>query len=359
MSAGGRIEIDGSAGEGGGQILRTALSLSLCTGTGFRITRIRAGRKEPGLRPQHVAAVQAAARIGRALPGRVGVGDTKLVFEPRGVLPGAHRFDIGTAGSTSLVVQTLLPALLGRDEASTVDVVGGTHNRQAPSFEFLARAFVPILRAAGAGVELALERHGFHPRGGGRVSLSVPARAVLRPLERLERGAVQCVRATAVQARLPRHVGERELAVVASALDRHLPGVARELKVTEVSSPGPGNALVIEVECENAIEVFTGFGERGLPAEEVARAALDEMLAWLAAGVPIGAHLADQLLLPLALAGGGAFRTLAPTPHARTNAEVIELFLPVRIGFVEDGAGTAVVRVAESSVLRTPPAEPG
>jgi RNA 3'-terminal phosphate cyclase (ATP) len=318
--------IDGSRGEGGGQVLRTALSLSLCTGQPFRIEKIRAGRPKPGLLRQHLTAVEAAAAVGGAEISGHHFGSRELTFIPGPVRAGSYHFAIGTAGSCTLVLQTLLPPLLTSNGLSELVLEGGTHNTTAPPFEFLARAFLPLLRRMGPKVVATLEQPGFYPAGGGKIRVQIEPVPHLSRLDLPERGALRSRRATALLAHLPRHIGERELRVVEAEL-----GWSDCLQIEEIaSSPGPGNVLVIEVGSEHVTEVFTGFGERGVPAEQVAMQAVREVREYLGAGVPVGRHLADQLLLPLALAGG-AFRTLAPSLHAITNIEAIQRFLPVAI----------------------------
>lgn len=334
------LVLDGSKGEGGGQILRTALALSLCTGRAFRLENVRAGREKPGLRRQHLTAVRAAQEIGGAGVAGAELGATRLEFSPSALRPGHYSFDVGTAGSTSLVLQTVLPALLTAAEPSSLVLCGGTHNPQAPPFEFLERSFLPLVRRLGPVVKAKLDRPGFYPAGGGRVRVEVRPAAALAPLELLERGALRGIRATALVANLDPEIGRRELRVVQRGLD--VPPAV--LRLETVRSPGPGNALVVELETERVTEVCTGFGQRGRRAEAVAAAACAQARAWLEAGAPVGAYLADQLLLPLALAGGEAFRTVEPTAHARTNAWVIEQFLPVRVEFRADG-GTWVAEV--------------
>jgi len=320
------IEIDGSLGEGGGQIVRTALGLSLVTGVPVRVRNVRARRERPGLRRQHLTAVQAAARIGDARVEGARLKSTELVFEPGVPAGGTYAFDVGTAGSATLVLQTILPGLLRAREPSRVTVRGGTHNPLAPPFEFLAEAFVPLLARMGAQLEVELPRHGFYPAGGGEVRLAVTPGA-LRPLDLLERGRIVRREARAIVANLPESIAERELATV-----RKLLGWSkRECRAETVDADGPGNALTLVAGSEHVTEVVSGFGEIGVPAETVARRAAREMQRHLKAGVPVGEHLADQLLIPLALAGGGRFRTRPLTPHFTTNAEVVQRFLPVRI----------------------------
>jgi RNA 3'-terminal phosphate cyclase (ATP) len=321
------IELDGSFGEGGGQILRTALALSLVTGEPFRIARIRAGRSRPGLLRQHLTAVRAAAAVGGAAVEGDHLGSSELAFRPSGVRPGEHRFAIGSAGSGTLVAQTVLPALLLAPEPSTVTVEeGGTHNPAAPPFEFLARGFLPLIERMGPRVDATLERYGFFPRGGGRFTVRVEPVPRLAPLHLDRRGAVRRVSVEAAVAGLPLHIAEREARTAAEVLE--LPPEA--LAVRELPpEAGPGNAVMVTVESEHVTEVFSGFGQKGTPAETVARGAANEARAYLEHDVAAGEHLADQLMIPLALAGEGSFSTLPLSSHAETNVEVIRRFLPV------------------------------
>ncbi len=322
------IIIDGSRGEGGGQVLRTSLTLSLVTGQPFRIEKIRAERQKPGLRRQHLTAVTAAAEISCARVNGARLGSQLVEFYPRSVKADSYHFDIGTAGSCTLVLQTVLPPLLTAASPSKLLLEGGTHNPGAPPFNFLCHAFLPLIRRMGPRVSATLQRAGFYPAGGGRISVAIEPSSHLVRLDLQERGAILERSAKAVVARLPRSIADRELAVVRETLK--WPEACCEA-VEEQSSPGPGNILVLGIVSEQVSEVFTGFGEKGVRAEWVAEAAVREAQRYLAAGVPVGPHLADQLLVPMALAGGGSFRTIAPTRHLLTNAEVIRRFLPVEI----------------------------
>lgn len=341
------LEIDGSQGEGGGQVLRTSLALSLLTGQPFTLTKIRAGRKKPGLRRQHLVAVEAAARVGAARVEGASEGSRALSFEPAGVQPGVYELDIGTAGSTTLVLQTIVPALLTASGPSRVSVRGGTHNPLAPPWEFLERVWLPLVERLGPRARGRLLRHGFYPAGGGQVEVELEPAARLSPFELLERGPVEEREARAIVSSLPVDVAKRELAVVRERLGWP-PDALQPVKVEDPR--GPGNALVLRVRCARATEVVSVCGERGLPAEEVAERAVRELLRWHAADVPVGEHLCDQLLLLLALAGGGRFRTLDPlSGHATTQAALIPRFLPaVRVETAPAGPGALEVRVVSA-----------
>jgi RNA 3'-terminal phosphate cyclase (ATP) len=321
------IAIDGSYGEGGGQILRTSLALSLVTGKPFSIHSIRAGRKKPGLMRQHLTAVNAAAEISLAALEGNSIGSQAFTFEPETVKPGSYRFAIGSAGSCTLVFQTVLPALLTAGEPSEIVLEGGTHNPFAPPFDFLEKAFLPVINRMGPGVDAVLEKPGFYPAGGGRFRVSIDPTDLNR-IDLLERGNIANKTARASVANLPVHIADRELKVIHETLkwDREA------LKAVEVEdSQGPGNILSIEVESDNITEVFTGFGEKGVSAEKVAKRTAQAVREYLAFNVPVGRYLADQLLVPMALAGGGKFRTLSPTKHTTTNIEIIKKFLDVEI----------------------------
>jgi RNA 3'-terminal phosphate cyclase (ATP) len=322
------LHIDGSQGEGGGQILRTSLALSLITQTPFRIDHIRANRDKPGLRQQHLTAVKAAAQVGQAEVTGAAVGSRELVFRPGPIHPGDYHIDIGTAGSATLVLQTILPPLLAASAPSTLTLQGGTHNIHAPPFEFLAQSFLPLVSRIGHTVSAHLDRPGFYPAGGGQITVGIQPGEQLQRLELLERGEIRHRRARAIVARLPRHIAERELRVVG----RELEWEDKFLEVVEwTHSRGPGNIVLIEIAGQQLTEVFTGFGERGVRAEAVAEAAAREAREYLEADVPVGLHFADQLLLPLALAHGGRYVIAEPTLHLTTNIEVIRRFLSATI----------------------------
>ncbi|HKZ17016.1 MAG TPA: RNA 3'-terminal phosphate cyclase [Geobacteraceae bacterium] len=339
------IVVDGSQGEGGGQVLRSSLALSLVTGLPFRIEKIRAGRPKPGLMRQHLTAVNAAVEIGRAQVEGAHIGSQALVFAPRSIKAGSYHFAVGTAGSCTLVLQSVLPALLTADSPSELLLEGGTHNPHAPPFDFLELAFLPLIRKMGPNVSATLQRPGFFPAGGGKITVSVEPVARLQRLDLPERGTILDRSARAVVARLPRSIAERELKVVRDRLNWE----ERSFSVEEaVSSMGPGNVLCLEIVSEHITEVFTGFGELGVSAEKVAGDTVKAVAEYLAANVPVGRYLADQLLLPMALAGGGSFRTLTPTRHMSTNADVIRQFLPVEVSMRQYARNDWEIRVASS-----------
>ncbi|MCP5520422.1 MAG: RNA 3'-terminal phosphate cyclase [Verrucomicrobiales bacterium] len=330
--------IDGSVGEGGGQILRTALALSLVTGEAFRIRNIRAGRRKPGLLRQHLTAVQAARAVGDGAVDGAELGSLELVFHPGRVAPGDYRFAVGTAGSATLVLQTVLPALLTAAGPSTLKLEGGTHNPFAPPFDFLDRTFLPLINRMGPTVSATLERHGFYPAGGGRFTVTIDPVPSLRPLELMDRGEIRQRRARAMVAALSPGIAERELAALQSQL-----GWGEECLAVETLNPawGPGNVLMAELVSDALTEVFTGFGERGVAAESVAETLATGVKTYLAADVPVGTHLADQLMLPMALAGGGGFRALPLSRHSLTNLEVVRDWLGCPI-HVEKGENRTV-----------------
>ncbi|MFO0873380.1 MAG: RNA 3'-terminal phosphate cyclase [Phycisphaerales bacterium] len=325
------IIIDGSRGEGGGQMLRTSLALSMATGRALRMTSIRANRPKPGLMRQHVTAVETAAAVCGAAVAGASVGSAVLDFAPGEVVPGDHEVRIGTAGSTTLVLQTVLCALAFAASPSTIAIEGGTHNPHAPTVDFLRGAFLPALGRMGLLVDVACERPGFYPAGGGRIVARIEPGSP-KALGLTQRGAILRGRATAMVAGLPGDIAVREIAVLRERLSS-APGFGGGddcFRIEHRRDRGPGNVVTIEVEAEGAREVFVGFGAQGVPAEKVAHQAADEALAWIAADVPVGPHLADQLLLPMALAGAGRFTTSSLSPHATTNIEVIERFLAAR-----------------------------
>ncbi|WP_119388452.1 RNA 3'-terminal phosphate cyclase [Taklimakanibacter lacteus] len=337
------LTIDGSQGEGGGQILRSALTLSLLTGEPFRIEKIRAGRAKPGLLRQHLAAVKAAVQISGGKAQGVELGSTALTFEPGEVRAGDYGFAIGSAGAASLVFQTVFLPLARQTAASRLTIEGGTHNLAAPPFEFLERAFLPAVRRMGFDATLTLQRHGFYPAGGGKLMAEIgPVRTGPEKFVAEDRGTLLSRNGEAMFANLGVDIARRE----AGRLQELLALAEGEVKIREVEASGPGNLLWIEIRHEHITDVFTAHGELNVTAEQVAGKVAKQVDKYIESEAAIGAHLADQLLLPLALAGGGRFTTTRPTPHTHSNIAVIEKFLPVEITITDARRGARLIEVS-------------
>jgi RNA 3'-terminal phosphate cyclase (ATP) len=343
------ITIDGSFGEGGGQMLRSSLAMSLVTGRPFVIENIRAGRQKPGLMRQHLTAVQAAKKVSRAQVTGDEIGSIWMEFRPGQVESGDYKFSVGTAGSATLVLQTVLPALMLAEGQSNLTLEGGTHNPFAPPLDFLIGAYLPLVN--GMGPRIAVDpmsiRPGFYPAGGGSFSVNIQPARQLGRLELLERGEILARRVTAMVANLPQHIAERECRVIAEK--SRWPQECFTVEVVE-HSRGPGNVVLIELRSEHVAEVFTGFGQIGVRAEAIAGRALDDARAYMAAGVPVGRYLADQLLLPLGIgahfgSGGGAFRTVSPSLHTTTHIEILHRFLDLDARIEQNGRDDFVVRI--------------
>lgn len=335
--------IDGSQGEGGGQILRSTLALSMYTGTPVKITNIRAGRRKPGLLRQHLTCALAAQEICGARVEGAELGSMQLIFEPSDIRSGDYEFAIGTAGSTCLVFQTVLPALLKADAVSTLKLSGGTHNMMAPSFDFIQHSFLPALQLMGIEVVAELTAYGFQPAGGGAwVATIKPAAAVL-PLQLPERGEMVSRQAVVTQSGIDLRVAERELAVV----QKKLGFTDAERVINAVESVGAGNILSVRLSYADVTEVIESIGQRGVRAERVAGQAIADVTRYLQSGAAVGEHLCDQLLLPMALGNGGSFTTLKPTPHTVTNCAVIQAFIDCDIKINELAADCFEVQVSK------------
>ena len=331
------IELDGR--HGGGQLLRSALTLSLCTGIGFHIDGIRAGRRRPGLMRQHLTAVNAAAQIGAACVHGAELGATALRFEPGPVSAGDYAFATGSAGSATLVLQTVLPALWRAGARSRLRLEGGTHNPLAPSADFIAGTYLPALSRMGVQASMQLLQHGFHPAGGGMLEVQVEPCAALQPHSWEARGALESITASVLMSGLSSGIGLRELQVLADRLGvdadpRHVQSVRPAL--------GPGNVAIVRVQHGQHVEVFSGHGERGVSAEQVGARLAGQVRIYLDGDGHIGEHLSDQLLLPMALAGTGAFTTHAISEHLASNARLIEKFLPVEFDWQPHPGGWRV-----------------
>jgi RNA 3'-terminal phosphate cyclase (ATP) len=323
--------------------------MSLVTGRHFVIENIRAGREKPGLMRQHLTAVKAAAEVGRAEVEGAEIGSARLEFRPGRVASGDYKFSVGTAGSTTLVLQTVLPALLLAEGESTIILEGGTHNPFAPPLDFLTKAYLPLINRLGPTVKVdpITVRPGFYPAGGGTFTVRIEPTRQLGRLELIQRGDIRARRVTAMVANLPQHIGERQCRAIAEKT-----GWDKGCFLIERGehSRGPGNVVLIELQSEHLSEVFTGFGQIGVRAETVAMRVLDEAHAYMAAEVPVGKHLADQLLLPLGIgahfgSGGGVFRTMALSLHATTHIELLRQFLELDVRVEKIDRGGCTVKV--------------
>lgn len=325
------LTLDGSYGEGGGQILRSALALSIVTGRPFTITNIRAGRKNPGLAPQHLVAVQAAVAVSNAEVQGAEHGSTALQFRPGRVRPGRYEFSTGTAGSVSLVFHSVFPALAQADARSEITIRGGTHVPWSPPFEHLSNVFLPSVAVLGLRADVTLTKCGYYPRGGGEITTVIhpseqnPARFVLESRGRLNRlwGVVGI-------SNIPDVIAGR-IASAATAMLRAA-GHSASIEERRLPSPGQGVFLFLCAEYEHSTAGFSSLGERGKPSEAVAREAVDAFLDFDRAEAAVEPHLADQLVLPAALSGGHcSFTVSRVTEHLRTNAWVVQQFLPVTV----------------------------
>ncbi len=332
------LQISGESG--GGQLLRSSLSLSLVTGQPFRMVNIRGKRPKPGLMRQHLTCVKAAAEICDAAVDGAELGSVELVFHPGKITGGDHSFAIGTGGSTTLVLQTLLPALLHAAKESTLRIEGGTHNPMAPPFEFVEQCYLPAISALGVNATAKLERHGFMQAGGGVLTAVIHPVKKWQKLTLTERGAPVETFGRVLHAHLHRDIADREIAAAAATLQWQPEQI--ELRHA-TDSIGPGNAILLGACFAHVCEITSGIAQMGKSAEAVAIGAAKSLRGYLASTAPVGAHLADQLLLPMALAGGGVFHTLTITDHTRTNMTLIEQFLPVRFAVEEVAPGVRAV----------------
>jgi RNA 3'-terminal phosphate cyclase (ATP) len=339
------IELDGSFGEGGGQILRTSLALSLLTGKPFRLHNIRAGRPKPGLQPQHLMSVRAAGTVGRASMLGASLGSSELEFRPGPVLAGNYRFDIGTAGATSLVLHTIyLPLALHGSAPSKLTLTGGTHVLKSPSYHFLETTWQRYVSLFGLRLSLRLVRPGFYPRGGGEVEAVIEPCSGLKGATLSRRGDVRVTGLSAI-AGLPEHVAQRQ----ARRAHRRLRDLHDlDVDIEEETWPGgPGSVLALTVHTTPVPALFLGLGERGKPAEKVADEAVSEVNAYLkAAPAAVDPHSADQIVLPLALAAGPSEYSVAEvTQHLLTNITVIRSFLDREIACEGEEGRPGVVRI--------------
>jgi RNA 3'-terminal phosphate cyclase (ATP) len=315
--------------------------LSAVSGKAIRIERIRAGREKPGLMRQHLTAMKAAAEICDAEMIGAELQSQTLQFQPGPVRPGSYEFRVGTAGSATLVLQTVLPALIQAEASSEIVIEGGTHNQWAPPFDYLQRVFLPLLNRMGPAVEASLERYGFFPAGGGRIHVTIQPAKMLTGFNLLERGAAVSKFAGILISNLPLNIAERE----AERLARRLNLQPNEILINPVTAHGPGNLVFAELAYENVTELATGFGRVGTSAEHVAEETVQQIREYLKSPAPVGEYLADQILLPLAMSAaqpytvrtkrGGSFRTHKLSRHTTTHIDLLRTLLPVKIEVME------------------------
>jgi RNA 3'-terminal phosphate cyclase (ATP) len=345
------VQIDGSFGEGGGQIIRTAVSLSAITGRAVEIYNVRGRRPKPGLQPQHLASVRAAAALCGAVLRGDSAGSMQLSFAPQSaVQAGDHRFDIGTAGAAPLVAQTVLVPLALAQGSSSVTITGGTHVPHAPTAEYLEAVYIPSLRRAGLEVAFSYSSAGFYPRGGGQIDLRIGPSTSIAPLDLRERGPLQEGRAYVVTSNLPDHVAERGAATVASAM--RAVGRKFAIETRAFPSPGPGAAVVVTAQCQGGLAGFSSIGELRKPMEKVAEAPCKEFMRWWKSGASCDEHLADQMVLPMLFASGAScWSTPSVTEHLRTVLWVAQQFLSVEAELEERPDGLGTVRLSPSIAL--------
>ncbi|MCA1595435.1 MAG: RNA 3'-terminal phosphate cyclase [Chloroflexi bacterium] len=339
------IRIDGSYGEGGGQIIRTSVSLAAITGQAVEISQVRAGRSRPGLQPQHLTAVRAAARLCSAVLEGDAIGSTRIAFRPtHPPHPGQYRFDIGTAGAGPLVLQTVAVPLSMADAPSSVVVTGGTHVPHAPAAEYLEAAYLPTLRDCGIATEFRESAAGFYPRGGGELTLEIQPWNRRAAVDLTERGKLRRIHAYVVTSQLPDHVGVRGQ----DSIERLMKAISRPVTVErrDLPSNGPGAAVVIAVECDGGRAAFTAIGARGKPMEKVAEEACRPFLPWWKSGASLDEHLADQIVLPLALSPGPSrWTTPVVTEHLRTVLWAAGHFVPLEFTLTPLESGCTLVEL--------------
>jgi len=326
------VEIDGSYGEGGGQILRTALALSAVLRRSFSLHHIRSRRKNPGLQAQHLTAVEALARIAGSQTEGVYLGSTRISFFPGETFPGDYRFDVKTAGSVTLLLQAiLLPLSLAR-KSSRLTLTGGTHVPWSPPYHYVSEVLLPTLRSMGISARASIDRWGWYPRGGGKIQLDIEPVGRLEPTSLVDRGRLRRIRGLSAVSNLPRHVADRQR-------DRALRRIEEEMKIDaeisvlyDVPSYGSGSFVFVLCEYEKNVAGFSSLGSRGKPAEKVADEALDALMDHLGSKGCIDSHLADQLVPFMALAKGrSSFTTTRITEHLTTNLWVLQHFLKVKV----------------------------
>lgn len=334
------LEINGALGEGGGQVLRSSLTLSILTGKPVFIRNIRANRSKHGMLAQHLKSIDAAAAVSKAYVEGAALGSTSLTFRPSEINSGRYKIDIGTAGATTLVFQTIFLPLSCASAASSVIITGGTHVRWSPCYHYLQLQWLPIMQCMGFDADIELNSAGFYPQGGGRINSVIRPVKTIAPLVLTSRGKLIRITGISAVANLNREIAERQKRQALGrllSLSNKLGHPEVHIKTLEFPSSTKGTVLLLLAEFENGSACYYGLGELGKPAERVADEAVDALLLFIDTEATLDQYLADQLLLPLSFAEGPSiFYTSQITQHLLTNAEIIRLFLPVVISI--DGA---------------------
>lgn len=328
------MQIDGSYGEGGGQILRTSLTLSALLKIPFKIHSIRAGRKNPGLAPQHLTSVRAAAEVSQAKVEGDSFKSTTLRFKPREIVSGRYSFNVaeerGSAGSVGLVFQTVVPILFFGDSSSELEIKGGTHVPFSPPYHYLAQVFLPTLRKMGLRAKSEIDTWGFYPKGGGKIRVKIEPVRDIAPIQLRDRGRLKRISGVSAVANLPVSIAERQRDRALKRLIER--GFEANIEIVQAESIGLGSFLFLLAEFENVLSGFSSLGARGKPAETVADEAVDQFMLHYERNGVFDPHLADQLIIYCALAKGkSCYTTSKISNHLLTNKWVVEQFLPVRI----------------------------
>lgn len=338
------IQIDGAAGEGGGQVLRTALALSLLTGQPFEIHNIRGRRQRPGLMAQHLKCVEAAMLVGHAQAKGDKIGSMHLLFQPGAVTAGEFHIDIGTAGATSLVLQTVYLPLAQQPQPSMLTITGGTHVEWSPTFHFLSLHWAKFMADLGLPIRLHLERAGFYPQGDGVMRAEIRPAGKLQSLHLIQRGRLKGISGISAVANLDLTIAERQRAQALKRLERS--GLDALIAIEKMPSRFKGTMLLLLAEFEHSQACFTALGAIGKRAEKVADEAVDELLTFLQSTACVDRYLADQLMLPLSLIPGVAtYSTSIVTNHQLTNAEVVKQFLNVDIQIEGEIGAPGLVKI--------------
>jgi RNA 3'-terminal phosphate cyclase (ATP) len=323
------LEIDGSFGEGGGQVLRTSLGLSCLLNKPFRIFNIRIKRKKPGLMPQHLMGIRALKLISNARVRGDAKGSTELIFEPEEVKAGDYLFDIGTAGSTSLLLQTIILPLIFAKSRSSLSLIGGTHVPFSPLFHYISEVFVPILKKLGIRIETKIESYGFYPKGGGKVRVEIIPSGKIKGMSFLDRGEIKKLRGISGVGNLPLSIAERQKDAALKNLTSE--GLKAEIETLSVLTPGQGTFMFLGAETDYCLAGFSSLGERGKRAELVGEEVAKNFLSYYSTSSCLDYHMADQIVLYLAIAQEeSSFTTSEISDHLLTNLWVIDKFLGIQ-----------------------------